>query len=156
LRKPRKTSQTKTNKPVQVKKDRQPITPLKVKEADEIPAGLLVISWGKKLGAYLEASFPAKLNVPPGFITQIFSAHFQGDLNTYTPRVAFQASGRKVVSYLVDQGGVKKCFALLLHKEEKSSDWFDTLRKIALEFMKARNPKKLPSIYKKYVLKGGG
>lgn len=120
-----------------------------------IPAGVVVICWSKKLGAIVEAFFPESLRLSPDFVTQVFSAHFEGNLSNFTPMITLQVAGRKVVSYLTDNGGEKKCFALVLHKEEKTNEWFEPLKRLASEITKKDNVKELSSLYKKFVLEKG-
>ncbi|MBS7248651.1 MAG: hypothetical protein QXW47_08930 [Candidatus Jordarchaeales archaeon] len=98
-----------------------------------------------------EASFPENLKLPPDFVTQVFSAHFEGDLSNFTPMVTLQVSGRKVVSYLTDDGEKKRCFALILHKEEKTSEWIEPLKKLASEVMEKDDLKGISSLYKKFI-----
>lgn len=117
-----------------------------------IPAGIVVIGWDRKSGAVAEYCFPECLSFPPDFVTQVFSAHFQGNLENFTTTVALQVSGRKVVSYLVNIGEKKKCFAILLHKEEKANEWIEPLKALACEVEKRGDLKAVPSLYKKLVL----
>ncbi|MBS7288752.1 MAG: hypothetical protein KIH01_08450 [Candidatus Freyarchaeota archaeon] len=120
-----------------------------------IPAGVVIIGWSKKLGAVAEAFFPESLRLSPDFVTQVFSAHFRENLNNFTPMIMLQVAGRKVVSYLTDNGEEKRCFALILHKEEKTSEWFEPLKRLASEITEKDDVKKVSSLYKKFILEKG-
>lgn len=66
--------------------------------------------------------------------------------------VTLQVSGRKVVSYLTDEGEKKKCFVLILHKEEKTSEWIEPLKRLASGIMEKGDVKGISSLYKKFIL----
>ncbi len=66
--------------------------------------------------------------------------------------VTLQVFGRKVISYLTDNGDRKMCFALLLHKDEKTSEWIEALKGLASEVTEKCDLKDISLFYKKFIL----